>query len=177
PDEHGHDRHRKHLGEREDADAHVVGRMEVVIQGAVQPRGPDRIEQEDEPANPGPRRMGGEAAGELRDDDDEDQVEEQLEEGHPPVGRPVLVPTGRLPKTPEDGRLRHGIECSALPRSKSYVANPSTARSTRWAGRVRSAPRGAPATILQTRVDFVVPLPLAAPELAEGVLDALRRLG
>ena len=46
--------------------------------------------------------------GELRDDHDEDEVEEQLQEGHPPVGRSVLVPTRQLPQTTEDRRLRHG---------------------------------------------------------------------
>src|SRR4029453_5719990 len=58
------------------------------------------------------------AVGELRDDHDEDQVEEQLEESHPPVGRPVLVPTRGLPQSPEDGRLRHGLESSSLGRPR-----------------------------------------------------------
>jgi hypothetical protein len=39
----------------------------------------------------------GKASSELRDDHHEDQVEEELEEGHAPVGRPILEPTRRLP--------------------------------------------------------------------------------
>jgi len=31
---------------------------------------------------------------ELRDHDHEDQVEEQLEEGDPPIGRSILEPAG-----------------------------------------------------------------------------------
>ena len=58
--------------------------------------------------------MRGEAVAELRDDDDEDEVEEQLEERHPPVGRPILVPTWQLPQTPEDGRLRHRTTGAAV---------------------------------------------------------------
>ena len=124
PDEHGHHRDGEHLPEREDADAHVVGRVEVVVQGAVQPRGPDRIEEEDEPADPRPRRVRGQATGELGDDHDEDQVEEELEEGHAPVGRPILVPAGRLPQPPERGRLRHGLESSPLRRPRGVRRNP-----------------------------------------------------
>ena len=125
PDEHGHDRDGEHLAEREDADAHVVGRVEVVVQGAVQPRGPDRVEEEDEPADPRPRRVRGQATGELGDDHDEDQVEEELEEGHAPVGRPILVPAGRLPQPPERGRLRHGSNVARSGGRGAYVATPS----------------------------------------------------
>ena len=73
-----HDRNGEHLSEREDPDTDVVGGVEIVVEGAVDPRGPDRVEEEDEPTNPGPRWVLGEAMGELRDDDDEDEVEEQL---------------------------------------------------------------------------------------------------
>jgi hypothetical protein len=82
----------------------------------VGPRGPDRVEEEDEPPHPGPRRVLGKPVGELGDHDDEDEVEEQLEEGHPPVARTILVPARRLPQAPEGGRTRHSTESSRTDR-------------------------------------------------------------
>ena len=75
--------------------------------------------------------MRGQATGELGDDHDEDQVEEELEEGHSSVGRPILVPAGRLPQPPERGRLRHDLESSSVSGGRgAYVATPS--RRTSW---------------------------------------------
>src|ERR671922_197260 len=97
-DVHGHHRDGEHLGEREHPRAHVVRPVQVVIHRPVRPRRPHHVEQEDEPSDSGPRHVLREPFGHLGDDHDEDEVEEQFQERHAPIGLAVGVPPRRLPQ-------------------------------------------------------------------------------
>jgi hypothetical protein len=44
----------------------------------------------------------------LSNDNHKDQIEEQLEEGHPAIALSVLEPCWRLPETPESRIAGHG---------------------------------------------------------------------
>ena len=84
---------------------HVVRPMQVVVERPVDPRRPDPIEQEDEPADARPRGMRREPLRELCDrQDHEDQVEEELQEGHPTVRRSVGESGRWAPEAPGGAR-------------------------------------------------------------------------
>jgi hypothetical protein len=56
--------------------------------------------------------MLGETVGQLRDQDDEDEIEEQLQERHSPILGAVLVAGRRLPPAPECESSSHTREIS-----------------------------------------------------------------
>ena len=79
----GHDQHRGRRGEHDQSNAALFGVEGVRQPGIGGPRPPQRGKQEPAPQQPFPALVRGEEPGHLRDGEDEDEVEEQLERRDP----------------------------------------------------------------------------------------------
>jgi hypothetical protein len=81
-----HDEHRGHRPEYGDPDGALFGVQRVGEPGVRCPRPPERGEEERAAQQAIPGQVRGEEAGDLSDGEHEDEIEEELERGHPQFG-------------------------------------------------------------------------------------------
>ena len=81
-----HDEHRGHRPEHGDSDGALLRVQRVGEPGVRRPRPPQHAEKEEAAQQAIPGRVVGEEAGDLGDGEDEDEIEEELERGHPLLG-------------------------------------------------------------------------------------------
>ena len=102
-----HDEHPARGGEERDAKQPFVGPRRVAQPGKRRPRPPDHDEDRHALEQAHPVRVGGDEAGDLRDREDEDEVEEELQRGD------ALLGLGRRRRALGDGqRVGHAVTCS-----------------------------------------------------------------
>ena len=106
----GEDRHREHPQDHEDAVRRVVGVEAVGVERVADPGPPDGDEQPGEDQEAAEARILGEPVGELRDRDDEDEVEEELEPGRVPLVLAVLLQRAKTRRVVPPGGGRHPLE-------------------------------------------------------------------
>ena len=103
----GHDQHRGRRGEHDQANAALFGVEGVRQPGIGGPRPPQRSKQERATQEPFPALVRGEEPGHLRDGEDEDEVEEQLQRRHPLLALDrTNVHRGQISPGPDPADLR-----------------------------------------------------------------------